>query len=376
MHPDGRVATWALVRDHQRLVLSGELRLEDATAIWSALRATATNAAPRLDIDLARPTLVDGAVMALLVELRASLLRRGIESEIIGVREPLCSVVHMYRGDERSVPVVAGPPSREDPISRFGAALARLGARLRDLLTFAGELLGSMIGARRRPKDVNWRAIPTLIVRAGADGLLIVLLLNFLIGFVMAYQSMRQLKSYGANLFVADIVGLAVTRELAPLITAVIITGRSGAAFAAELGTMRVSDEIDALSTMGFAPLPYLVVPRVIALAVIAPALTLLGDVVGVLGGMVVGLTTLGISSNAFLAELRSSLVPADVWTGLVKSLAFGIAIAFIGCRQGLATRGSASEVGRGTTATVVYCLFSIIVIDSVLTVLFREYGL
>jgi phospholipid/cholesterol/gamma-HCH transport system permease protein len=135
---------------------------------------------------------------------------------------------------------------------------------------------------------------------------------------------------------------------------------------------MRVSEEIDALRTMGIAPHPYLVVPRVVALALVAPVLTLLGAVSGVLGGLAVGAGSLHITSEAYLAELRTIVVPWDVWTGLVKSTAFGIAIALIGCRQGLSTRGAAEGVGRGTTATVVSCLFAIVVLDTVFTVLFR----
>jgi phospholipid/cholesterol/gamma-HCH transport system permease protein len=139
---------------------------------------------------------------------------------------------------------------------------------------------------------------------------------------------------------------------------------------------MRVSEEIDALRTMGIEPHAYLVVPRVIALAVIAPALTLLGDLAGVLGGLAVGVTSLGITSAAFVTELRTIVVASDVWTGLVKSVFFAIAIALVGCRRGLAARGAAAGVGRSTTSTIVACLFSIVVIDALATMLFREFGL
>ena len=188
--------------------------------------------------------------------------------------------------------------------------------------------------------------VPSLAERAGVDGVPIVLLLNFLVGFVMAFQSARQLKLYGANVYVADVVGISVTRELAPLMTAIIMSGRSGAAFAAELGSMRVSEEIDALRTMGFAPAPYLILPRMVALAMVAPVLTLLADIVGVTGGMAVGVSSLDVSARGYLAELRTAVVASDVWTGLVKSVAFGTAIGFIGCEQGFSTRGAAEGVG------------------------------
>ncbi|HEU4726719.1 MAG TPA: ABC transporter permease, partial [Kofleriaceae bacterium] len=191
----------------------------------------------------------------------------------------------------------------------------------------------------------------------------------------MAFQSANQLKLYGANVYVADVVGIAVTRELAPLMTAIIICGRSGAAFAAEIGTMRVSEEIDALRTMGFAPVPYLVVPRVLALAIAAPILALLGDLAAIVGGLVVAVTSMELTPRGYLNELRTAVVASDVWTGLVKSVVFGAAIAVIGCQQGLATRGAAAGVGRGTTATVVYCLFTLVVIDTLFTMLFRAVG-
>src|SRR5262249_30187213 len=149
--------------------------------------------------------------------------------------------------------------------------------------------------------------------------------------------------------------------------------GRSGAAYAAELGTMRVSEEIDALRTMGFAPVQYLVLPRVFALALVAPMLTMIADVVGVAGGLVVGVADLGVTPTAYVVELRTIVNAWDVVTGLIKGTAFGIAIALIGCQQGLATRGSASAVGRSTTRTVVSSLFTIVIIDALLTVLFVE---
>jgi phospholipid/cholesterol/gamma-HCH transport system permease protein len=138
---------------------------------------------------------------------------------------------------------------------------------------------------------------------------------------------------------------------------------------------MRVSEEIDALRTMGIAPIPYLVVPRIIALAIAAPVLALAGDIAGVLGGLVVGAMSLDVHPHAYLAELRAVVTAADVWTGLIKSLVFGIAIAIIGCQQGLTTRGAASGVGRSTTTTVVACLFTLVAIDTLLTTVFRGVG-
>jgi len=364
---------WQIVHNDGRLALTGELCFADATPIWRTVGAATARAAGALEVDLAGATRIDGAIMALIVGVRASLQARGVRCELVGASEQVRSLVHLYGGDEPSRPAVGH--RRERGIARLGAAVEQVLQQAGRVAAFWGDLVISIGTIGRRPATASWRGVPALVARAGTDGIPIVLVLNFLVGFVMAFQTARQLKLFGANVYAADIVGLSVTRELAPLMTAIIICGRSGAAFAAEIGTMRVSEEIDALRTMGFAPIPYRVVPRILALALVAPVLTLLGDVVGVAGGVTVGATSLDITPAGFLAELRTALVTSDVWTGLVKSVAFGIAIAFIGCQQGLATRGAASGVGRGTTVTVVYCLFTIVIIDTLFTVVFRGLG-
>jgi phospholipid/cholesterol/gamma-HCH transport system permease protein len=356
---------WEVLGGDGRIELVGDLRLVDAGAIWAALRAV-TRVPPR-EIDLRRVTGIDGTVMSLLGEIT-----RGTHCTLVGASPRIADLAHLYLGSESLPPA----PYREPAIARIGAATRRAGSSLADVLRFTGELATASLGVVRRPHLANWREVPSLIERAGADGVPIVLLLNFLVGFVGAYQSITPLRQFGADVYVADIIGISVTRELAPLITGVIISGRSGAAFAAELGTMRVSEEIDALRTMGIAPHPYLVVPRVISLAVVAPVLTLLGVIAGVLGGLAVGVGILHMTSKGFLAELRTMVLPSDVWSGLVKSCTFGIAIALISCRRGLSTRGAAAGVGRTTTATVVSCLFAIVILDTLCTVIFRGFGL
>jgi phospholipid/cholesterol/gamma-HCH transport system permease protein len=370
----GRDPTWQILQTDTGLKLVGELRMVDATPVWKTLRTLAgERTGGTFDIDLTDAVMVDGAIMSLLVELRAALSARNVHAEIVGASERLKPIVHLYRGDEPPRPKER--TVRETALTRIGMVTAKLLQNLRRLMIFLGETVAATRGILGGPAGVNWRSIPTLTSRAGADGIPIVLLLNFLVGFVMGFQSARQLKIYGANIYVADVVGISVTRELAPLMTAIIMSGRSGASFAAELGSMRVSEEIDALKTMGFSPAPYLILPRVAALALVAPVLTLLGAVVGVAGGAAVAVSSLDVSARGYLAELRTALVPSDIWTGLVKSVAFGIAIAFIGCQQGFATRGAAEGVGRSTTTTVVSCLFAIVIIDTLFTVFFQMLG-
>jgi phospholipid/cholesterol/gamma-HCH transport system permease protein len=364
------VTGWSIDRNARGLAIGGDLQLADAPEIWRTLKVLATKTARSIDFDVAKATAIDGAVMALLVDVRASLIAQGIRCEIVGGSARIREVIHLFGGDQ---PVPTRLQSlRLGPITELGASTQRVLRRAHALICFAGEVIAGW----RHPLQLHARSLPALIARAGADGVPIVLVLNFLVGFVMAFQSARQLQLYGANLYVADIVGISVTRELAPLMTAIIMAGRSGAGFAAELGTMRVSEEIDALRTLGFAPQPYLVLPRIVALALVAPVLTLLGDVVGVVGGMVVASSSLDVTPAGFMAELHNVLKTSDVWSGLVKSVAFGSAIAFIGCQQGLTATGAAQGVGRGTTSTVVQCLFAIVIIDTLFTIVFRGVGL
>ena len=372
MHVSNVVTEWQIVRRADRLELAGALRMADATAIWRTLQRLTESPGPTLDLDLAAVTVVDGAIMSLIVEVRGSLVTRETRSEIVRVPERVLPIVRLYHG--YAPPRPTGRPRRESPIARLGSSVEGTLQRTRGVVTFWGEIVEALGSIVRTPRSIG--ALSPLVTHAGTDGIPIVLFLNFLVGFVMAVQTAPQLELYGAAIYVADIVGVSVTRELAPLMTAIIISGRSGAAFAAELGTMRVSEEIDALRTMGLTPMTYLVIPRVVTLALVAPVLTLLGDVTGVLGGLVVGTYSLDLHPRGYLAELRTVLVPSDVWTGLVKSSAFGGAIAFIGCQQGLRTQGAASGVGRGTTATVVYCLFTIVILDTVFTILFRGLAL
>jgi phospholipid/cholesterol/gamma-HCH transport system permease protein len=244
------------------------------------------------------------------------------------------------------------------------------------VLAFLGTMVISGVGLLRSPRSANWRDLTPTMERTGADAVPIIVLINFLVGLVMAFQASVQLKQFGANIFVADLIGISMTRELGPLMTAIVICGRSGAAFAAELGSMKVNEEIDALRTMGFGPMRFLVMPRSLALMLVMPILTLLADAVGILGGLVVGLTSLDLTVTVYFTETQKAVKLWDVYSGLLKSVLFALAIALISCQQGLATTGGAEGVGRRTTAAVVTTLFTLILIDATYTVLLRALNL
>ena len=244
----------------------------------------------------------------------------------------------------------------------------------REVLDFTGRVVLAAGGALRDPGRIPWRTTVLLMERTGADALPIIALITYLVGLVSAFQAAVTLHKYGADIFVADGIAIGVTREFGPLMVAIVAAGRSGAAFAAEIGTMRVSEEVDALRTIGLDPYPYLVLPRLIALTAMVPILTVIGDVVAIAGGATVGVLGLDLTLPSYLAETRLRLTFWNIGTGLMKSVAFAMAIALIGCNWGLQTRGGAEGVGRATTSAVVTMLFALVIIDAAFTMVFYAW--
>ncbi len=361
--------------DELQITLGGSITIDEAAALWKLVAGVLDQSRrfARVTIGLSQIDVMDGSCMALLTHLQTELQQRRVACQLVGGTPEIRGLLKLY-GRRR----IRRRPRRRprSSIEHIGHATANSFASAVQMLDFFGELLRSGFSALRWPRSLNLRDVALTMERAGADAVPIVLLINFLVGLVMAYQSALQLEQFGANIFVADLVGLAMTRELAPLMTAIIVCGRSGAAFAAELGTMKVSEEVDALRTLGLVPLRYLVLPRVLGLMLVGPVLTLLGDVMGVTGGIVVAAFQLDVTPAAFLAELRQVMEPWDVLSGLLKGLVFSATIGVIACQQGLATSGGAEGVGRRTTGAVVAILFALILLDAIFTVLFGALGL
>jgi phospholipid/cholesterol/gamma-HCH transport system permease protein len=211
--------------------------------------------------------------------------------------------------------------------------------------------------------------------KTGVDALPIVALISFLLGLIMAFMSAVQLQQFGANIYVASLVSLAMTRELGPIMTAIIVAGRSGSSFAAEIGTMKINEEVDALFTMGFDPTRFLVVPKMIASVIVIPLLTLFSDVFAILGGLAVGVSMLDLTINSYLAQTLKTLTLFDVFWGFLKSIVFAFLIAWIGCLRGFQVKGGADAVGRATTSAVVSSIFMIILVNSIFSIILRYWG-
>jgi len=373
-----RLSTISSVRkaDTQKVSLRGRLIFQEAGVIWDDVlgQTDGLKKGDRIAFEMSDVERIDGGTTALLVHIRDELAARGIRAEFEGATENVQALIHLYRGDVK--PAKRRRRRTEGTVAQIGRATFEFFAELRKVLGFLGGSVLAAVGLLKEPKTGNWKHVIPTLERAGADAVPIVMLINFLVGFVMAFQGATQLKQFGANLYVADLVGLSVTRELGPLMTAIILCGRSGASFAAELGSMSVAEEIDALRTMGFGPIRYLVLPRTLALVVALPMLTLIGDLLGMLGGLVVGITSLDLTIGGYAMETQRAVSAWDVFSGVIKSVVFALAISMVSCQQGFATTGGAEGVGRRTTASVVSILFALIVIDAAFTVFFHAFNL
>ena len=320
---------------------------------------------------------VDGSGITVLDTSGAWLLHRtlarrtagGGAVRLQGFRAEFAALLQLLaaRGLPLEAPVARVPPWLESVGRRaWGEAVGFLG-----YLAFVGESALALLSALRYPRRLRWRPILRNVQIAGVDALPITGLLSFLMGLVIAYQGADQLQRFGANIFVVDLVALAMLRELSPLLTAIIIAGRSGSAYTAQIGTMKVTEEIDALRTIGVGAQDLLVVPKVIALVIVMPLLTVYTDVTGVLGGMAMAKLKLGVGFDAFVDRLDEAIQLSSYWTGLAKAPVFALIVALVGCHRGFQVGGSADSVGAQTTVSVVQSIFLVIVTDALFSIVF-----
>jgi phospholipid/cholesterol/gamma-HCH transport system permease protein len=272
---------------------------------------------------------------------------------------------------------MAGTTTPSSPkLEHLGRTVAGVWEEALALLSFVGETTLALMSALKHPPRIRWRPILFNLHTAGLNALPIVGLLSFLLGIVVAYQGADQLRQYGANIYVTDLVGLSMLREFAPLMSAIIIAGRSGSAYAAQIGTMQVTQEIDAMRTLGIVPLEMLVLPKLLALAVALPLLTMFADVLGVAGGMLMARAQLGVSFHEFLVRFPHAVSTTSYLVGIGKAPVFAIIIAVVGCFQGFRTQGGADSVGRQTTRAVVQSIFLVILVDALFSVAFSMLDL
>jgi phospholipid/cholesterol/gamma-HCH transport system permease protein len=352
----------------------GQLRCAGA---W-ALRAIAPleSRLERLVVPGAGEVVIDASAVRAMDTSGAWLLQRTIRTleaggrrvRVTGLRPEFEALLRAIAAREVAAQAAPAPAPL---LAQLGQAVWRGLTDVAGLLAFVGE--GAIVALRSAARPARIRVKPILhnLQTAGVEALPITGLLSFLLGIVIAYQGAEQLQRFGANIYVADLVGLSMVRELSPMMTAIIVAGRSGSAYAAQIGTMKATEEIDALRTVGVVPFEVLVLPKVLALAIALPLLTVYTDVTGIFGGMVMARVQLGVGFDTFVDRLQEAVSLKSYLIGIGKAPVFAVIIAIVGCYQGLQVGGSAESVGRQTTVSVVQSIFLVIVADALFSIVF-----
>jgi phospholipid/cholesterol/gamma-HCH transport system permease protein len=360
-------ATLAVVDagDRRELKFSGRLDAYSIAGIWhDALAALAAAPERAVVIDASGVDYCDGAGIAMLIDLlRQPRAAKGPVS-VSGLRPEFKALLDQFDPAAMQVPVQPHV-ARINVVAEIGRAAAITGRDIRAQVAFIGETAIALWSAAKHPARVRWKDVWYTCEQVGVNALPIVALISFLLGIILAFQAAVPMRQFGAELFVADLVGLSILRELGPLMTAILLAGRSGAAFAAEIGTMKVNEELNALTTMGLDPVRFLVVTRVLAAVLMMPLLTLFADLIGILGGALT-MITFNIPIVSFLHEVDSLVDVKDLLAGLAKVPVFAILIAGVGCLRGLQTQTGASAVGISATRAVVSSIVLLVIVDGI----------
>ncbi|WP_018231396.1 ABC transporter permease [Thioalkalivibrio thiocyanodenitrificans] len=358
------------------LRLGGRLDAHTVSDIWNeALNGLGAHAGRPVCIDTGAVEYCDGAGVALLMDLlrQPRLPEAGVS--LGETPEAVQRMLAPFQAGDFADRLEASRPVRPGLRRLLANGLYELGLHLYQQVTFIGEATTALFHAARHPRQVRWRDALDIAQEAGANALPIVMLIAFLMGVILAYQSAVAMRQFGAEIFVANLVALSLFRELGPLMTAIILAGRSGAAFAAEIGTMKVNEEINALTTMGLDPVRFLVVTRVLAAVAVMPLLTIVADLVGLVGGAVVMLT-FDIPLVTYFNQVTSAVSLGDFLGGLFKATVFGLLVAGVGCLRGLETRSGAAAVGISTTRAVVSAIILIVMADGLFAVMYFHLGI
>ncbi len=329
-------------------------------------------------IDCSAMTSLDYAGALLLADLSATFCENRASVIIIGMSSDFKSIMLFARKNLRQKSEVSEPKEifLLSTVMKTGKYIVDSIESFVFFLSFLGESVLQFFRVLLKPWQFRYKATAVHIEKSGAQALPIVALTSFLVGLVIAYQSAEQLAKFGANIFIVDMVSISMFRELAPLIAAIVIAGRSASSYTAEIGTMKITEEIDAMRSMGFEPIVFLVLPRIVALVIAMPLIVFFADIVGVFGGMIVSKTSLGISYAEFIQRGRDVVEVKHILIGLFKAPFFGLLIATIGCFRGFQVTGSTESIGRYTTISVVNAIFWVIACNALISVILTEIGI
>ena len=362
--------------DRARLVPVGAFDVAHAPAVAKAVAHVSSDleACRSIDVDLTHLDRIDGAGAVLLARFLDRLDADGGRTRMLKDNNPEAArLISLYRQKRAEL-----PPARTRAMSALatiGALAADLPERVTDTLDFTGHCAAALPKTIASPRSVDWSSLPRLIQQIGADALPVTSAANLLVGVIIGFLGVSQLGRFGAVVYVPELVVVAHFRELGPLVTAIVVAGRSGAGLASEIATMKVSEEIDALRSMGFDPMRWLVVPRCVALVLVVPLLTWVGDALALLGGLMATVGITDLTPRAYVLATMDAITVSHFAGGLIKSPFLALAIGLIACGQGLATQGGAAAVGARTTTAVVLAIFGVIVINALFTLLYVVMG-
>jgi phospholipid/cholesterol/gamma-HCH transport system permease protein len=360
-------------REGTRLIvlLAGHFNLENFMSFSTRIREEVFSQKPSaVDIDLSGVCYLDSAAALALVQIEKEAQTQNISCRFLHLNDEAKGIFSVIDDEALSL-----PPHKKERISdgfirQVGQASLTIGRDFVNFVAFIGALVMGLAHTIRHPKMLRRQDVLYYIQRAGVDGLPIVALIGMLIGLIIAFMSFLQLRQLGANIYVPALVSFAMVKELGPIMTAILVAGRSGSAYAAEIGTMVVNEEVDALQTMGFEPVRFLAVPKVLAMVIVVPILTIYADFFGILGGMIIGVTTLDLTITTYVTQSIKTIKMFDVVTSLIKSAVFALLIAAVGCQRGFQVRAGAQDVGKYTTSAVVTAIFLIVLVDSIFAVM------
>ncbi|MBI1210995.1 MAG: MlaE family lipid ABC transporter permease subunit [Alphaproteobacteria bacterium] len=379
MAREGEAGAWLeAVQDATTLVIKarGDWIVRHADAADKAIAHLDAQGRSSVIFDLSNIGKLDTTGAWLLHKAQRFFQNQGATSTFIGVNGPQATLLDAVTKADKPME----HPPHGNPVlvivERMGRTLEDVGHTMRDATAFFGLVLETLGKTILNPRRMRLTSTVYHMEQAGLDAVPIVSLISFLIGAVLAFQGAEQLRKFGGEVFTVNLVAISFLREVGILLTAIMVAGRSGSAFTAQIGSMKVREEVDAMRTLGLDPAEVLVLPRVIALIVMMPILGFIAAIMGLSGGGLVVLLQLGMSPEMYIQRLYDALDFWDVFTGVIKAPVFGLLIAVIGCFEGMKVEGSAESVGQRTTASVVEGIFTVIVIDAFFSILFIQLGL
>lgn len=362
--------------DALRIALSGPLVIARLRAPAEALGRASAQGARTASIDLTGLSAIDTAGAWLIVTIMDRFRAEGADPALIGASADQLTLIEAVK---KAMPEPAAPPRPRtvaDRLAEIGQGTIGAVRTMGDALGFFGLVLARIARTLVRPGRLRFTSLVHHCQEAGVAAVPIVALMGFMIGVVLAFQGAVQLRTFGAEVFVVDLIAVSVLRELGILLTAIIVAGRSGSAYTASIGSMKVREEIDAMQTLGLDPIEVLALPRVLALLIMLPILGLIANFAGLAGGLLMSWIELGVSPGMFISRLHDNTDVNHLTVGLVKAPFFAVLIGVVGCWQGFRVGSSSESVGRRTTSAVVMAIFAVILADAVFSIFFAELGI